>query len=108
MENESPNAQQLSEQSSYEIKKLEVINLLIKDNLPSILKYFEDQRIKHTTPVTKLTISSFLIIIAIILIASSVLVYIGKPDSSAFTFIIGTTLGYLFGISKFVLNQKDE
>ena len=103
MENESPNAQQLSEQSSYEIKKLEVINLLIKDNLPSILKYFEDQRIKHTTPVTKLTISSFLI-----LIASGVLVYIGKLDSSAFTFIIGTTLGYLFGISKVILNNKDE
>jgi hypothetical protein len=98
MEIQSPNSQQSPEQSSYEIKKLEVLNILIKDKLPTLLKYFEDQRIKHTTPVTKLTISSFLVIIAIILVASGVLVYIGKLDSSAFTFIIGTTLCYLFGI----------
>lgn len=89
-------------------KGLEIIGTIIKDNLPSLLKYFDDQKTKHTTPITKFTISSFLAIISIIIITSSVLVYTKLLDSSAFTFIIGTVLGYLFGISKIILDKKDE
>ena len=89
-------------------KGLEILGSILKENLPSVLKYLDDQKTKHTTPITKFTIGSFLTVIAIILIGSGILVYTKLLDSSAFTFIVGTVMGYLFGISKIILDKKDE
>jgi len=90
-----------------ETNDLAQLRLLLKENIPPILKYLDDQRTKHTTPLTKFTIGSFLLVIAIILIITGLLVYSKLLESSAFTFIVGTILGYLFGISKIILS-KDE
>lgn len=89
-------------------KGLELLSTILKENLPAVLKYLDDQRTKHTTPITKFTIGSFLVVISIILIGSGILVYVKLLDSSAFTFIIGTVMGYLFGISRIILAKKDE
>jgi len=108
MENEQTNQHSdKSNSNGLEIKKLQLFEKVV-DQIPGYLKYFDDKRSKHETPITKLTIGSFVSIIAIIIILSGVLVYSKLLDSSAFTFIIGTLLGYLFGISKVVLNRKEE
>jgi len=90
-----------------ETNDLAQLRFLLKENLPPILKYMDDQRTKHTTPLTKFTIGSFLLVIAIILIITGILVYSKLLESSAFTFIVGTILGYLFGISKIILSEDE-
>lgn len=90
-----------------EYKKLELFEKII-NQIPGYLTYFDDKRSKHETPITKITIISFLIVIAVILIGTGLLVFAKLLDSSAFTFIVGTIMGYLFGISKIVLTKKDE
>ena len=105
----SDNSKKNVEETNYpEAKNLEQLRFILKENLPSILKYFDDQKTKHTTPITKFTIGSFLLVISIILIGTGVLVYAKLLESSAFTFIVGTVMGYLFGISKIILDRKDE
>ena len=104
-QNENQNKTLLSEE--VELKRLELFEKVI-NQIPGYLKYFDDKRSKHETPITKLTIKSFIWIVSIIIIFSGILVFYKFIDSSSFTFIIGTLIGYLFGISKIVLEKKEE
>ena len=90
-----------------ELKKYELLEKVV-EQIPAYLKYFDDKRLKHETPITKLTIWSFVSLIAVVIISSGILVYNKILDSASYTFIIGTLLGYLFGVSKYILNRNDE
>lgn len=107
MENQHENSTQKLGSEQAELKKLELFEKVI-EQIPGYLRYFDDKRSKHETPITKLTIKSFIWIVLIIVVLSGVLVFYKFLDSSSFTFIIGTLIGYLFGISKVVLSKKEE
>jgi F0F1-type ATP synthase assembly protein I len=105
--NENVTQGQETNKDQVELKKLQLFEQVITQ-IPGYLKYFDDKRSKHQTPITKLTITSFIITILVIIILTGVLVYVKILDSSSFTFIVGTLIGYLFGISKVILEKKDE
>jgi len=82
-----------------DIKKIEFWNSALTKVEP-ILNYFTQKISKHDAPIAKSSIWLGALIIIVILGLSFWLVVIDKLDSSAFTFVIGTIIGYLIAITK--------
>jgi len=95
------------ESQNIELKKLELWSKII-DQISPIINYFKDKLLKHDAPITKSTIWGFVIIIVLVLGSSLTLVILNRLDSSGFTFIIGTLLGFLLSMAKMFIRREND
>lgn len=90
-----------------ELQKQENWGKLI-DKITPIIDYFTNKLLKHDAPLAKSTVWGFILIIGVILGTSFTLVMFNRLDSSGFTFIIGTILGYLLAAAKMFIKKENE
>jgi hypothetical protein len=71
-----------------------------------LLNYFNQKIIKHDAPIAKYSIIGVALVILIVLILTFWLVLNDKLDNSAFTFVVGTIVGYLIAMTKIIFKSE--
>jgi hypothetical protein len=91
-----------------EIEKTRSLNKIIEEIIPKLSEYFEKRMVGHETPILKQSIWIFFSIIILIVLGTGFLVYTQKLDTTSFTFLIGTVLGYLLTFSKTFWKKESD
>jgi hypothetical protein len=86
-----------------EIRKYEMIEKGF-ELAPPIIDYFKTKLEKHDVPLAKRTIVLLVLLFVVIIGSTTTLVILGKLDSSAYTFVIGTVVGFLIAMAKVFFN----
>ena len=84
-----------------EIKRMEFWKEALTKVDP-ILNYFSQKILKHEAPIAKYSIIGIALIILVVLGLTFWLVMNDKLDNSAFTFVVGTIVGYLIAMTKII------
>ena len=74
-------------------------------------QYMEMSKMKlqvQDAPIQKAGVKWTFGLILVMVLTASILVVLDKIDSSSFTFVIGTVLGYLLSFSKMFILKKEE
>jgi len=90
-----------------ELKTQENFGKLI-DYIPQVLDLLKQRLLLHDAPIAKSAIKGFLIIVFTILIFTFILVFLNKLDSSSYTLIVGTILGYFLSTAKMFIKREGE
>ena len=67
-----------------------------------VLNYFNQKILKHDAPIARYSIIGVALIILVVLALTFWLVMNNKLDNSAFTFVVGTIVGYLIAMTKII------
>lgn len=88
-----------------EIKRMEFWKEALTKVEP-VLNYFTQKIIKQEAPIAKSLIWGAAIIILLVLGLTFTLVLYDKLDNSAFTFVVGTIVGYLIAMTKIIFKSE--
>jgi hypothetical protein len=106
METDKPQKQDQSKLA--EIEKRFALWDKALDQIGPIIEYFKARLEKHDAPVAKYTIWGLIFLIVLIIGVSTLLVALDKLPDSAFTFIIGTIVGFLLAMAKMFFQGGSE
>lgn len=109
MDEVKPNPEQSSPngKEQIELKKLEMWSKLI-DKAELLFQWKMAELQDHDVPVSKRTLSGLFWITALIIVVVTVLMVLGKLTESAFTFVMGTLLGFIVAMGKSFFGTNDE
>ncbi|MBK7378045.1 MAG: hypothetical protein IPJ03_03420 [Ignavibacteriales bacterium] len=87
-----------------EIKRMEFWREALAKVDP-LLGYFSQKMIKHDAPIAKYSIIGVALIILLVLLLTFWLLLNDKLGNSAFTFVVGTIVGYLIAMTKIIFKS---
>jgi len=99
--------QPLPAKDQVELKKLELWTKAL-DKADLLFQWKMTELQEHDVPVSKSTLSGLFWMTALIVLVVTILMILGKLSESAFTFVMGTLLGFIVAMGKSFFGTNGE